>query len=185
MRPSGPSRSVTTRSFAGGEEILPSTFKASWERAAALAGDYSYLLTFIEGGEEALDPASDHTISGVVADDEAMTLTVTLSAPYSNFPAVAGFQLFYPVPTEAIEAGAEWENQAMFGNGPYKMEAARTDQVIKLVKNDDWNGDYNQETWPDRLDSIEFRTICRPRHLVQRLRGRRGRQRQHPARAGR
>ena len=66
------------------------------------------------------------------------------------------------MPDEAIEAGAEWENGVMFGNGPYKMEAARTDQVIKLVKNDDWNGDYNQETWDDRLDSIEFRTTADP-----------------------
>ena len=45
--------------------------------------------------------ASADTIAGVVADDDAMTLTVTLSAPYSNFPAVAGFQLFLPVPEEA------------------------------------------------------------------------------------
>jgi ABC-type transport system substrate-binding protein len=148
--------------FAGGEEILPSTFKKSWERAAELAGDYSYLLGFVEGGEEALDPESDHTISGVVADDEAMTLEVTLSAPYSNFPSVAGFQLFMPVPQEAIDAGADWENQVMFGNGPYKMEAARTDEVIKLTKNDEWNGDADQETWDDRLDTIEFRVSADP-----------------------
>jgi oligopeptide transport system substrate-binding protein len=148
--------------FDGGEEITPTTFKNSWERAAALAGDYSYLLGFIEGGEEALDPASDHTISGVVADDEAMTLEVTLTAPYSNFHAVAGFQLFMPTPQEAVDAGAEWENDVMFGNGPYMMEAARTDQEIRLVKNDEWNGDADQETWDDRLDSITFKTSADP-----------------------
>ena len=69
----------------------------SWERAADLAGDYSYLLNFIDGGAERLAGEAD-TISGVVADDEAMTLTVTMGAPYSNFPAVAGFQLFMPMP---------------------------------------------------------------------------------------
>jgi len=149
--------------FAGGEEILPSTFKASWERAATLAGDYSYLIAaFLEGGEAALEPEGDHTISGVTADDEAMTLTVKLTAPYSGFAAVAGFQLFFPVPQEAIEAGADWENQVMFGNGPYKLEAARTDQEIKLVKSEDWNGDYNQDTWADRLDSITFRVSADP-----------------------
>ncbi len=41
--------------FSDGEEILPSTFQRSWERAADLAGDYSYLLGFIEGGAERLD----------------------------------------------------------------------------------------------------------------------------------
>ena len=69
--------------FADGEEILPSTFQRSWERAADIAGDYSYLFNFIEGGAERLAGEAD-TISGVVADDEAMTLTVTLSAPYST-----------------------------------------------------------------------------------------------------
>ena len=59
------------QAFAGGEPIVPSTFKKSWERAAELAGDYSYLMTFLEGGEAALDPESDHTISGVVADAAA------------------------------------------------------------------------------------------------------------------
>ena len=43
--------------FSDGEPILPSTFKRSWERAAALAGDYSYLMNFIEGGDEPLSPA--------------------------------------------------------------------------------------------------------------------------------
>ncbi|MFP5256871.1 MAG: ABC transporter substrate-binding protein [Acidimicrobiia bacterium] len=149
------------QTFAGGEEILPSTFQNSWERAADLAGDYSYLLGFIDGGSERLAGEAD-TISGIEADDEAMTLTVTLDAPYSNFPAVAGFQLFMPVPQEAIDAGADWENQVMFGNGPYKMEEPRTDQVIKVVKNDEWAGDFNQETWDDRLDSIEFRVTADP-----------------------
>ncbi len=91
-----------------------------------------------------------------------MTLEVTLSAPYSNFPAVAGFQLFMPVPQEAIDAGADWENQVMFGNGPYKMEVARNDQEVKLVKSDDWTGDFNQDTWDDRLDSITFKTSADP-----------------------
>ena len=67
-----------------------------------------------------------------------------------------------PVPQEAIDAGADWENEVMFGNGPYKMEVARTDQEIKLVKNDEWNGDFNQDTWDDRLDSITFKTSADP-----------------------
>ena len=87
--------------FSDGEEILPSTFERSWERAADLAGDYSYLLNFIEGGAEKLAGEAD-TIAGVVADDEAMTLTVTMAAPYANFPAVAGFQTFFPMPEDAV-----------------------------------------------------------------------------------
>ena len=147
--------------FSDGEEINASTFQNSWERAADLAGDYSYLLTFIEGGAERLDGTAD-TISGVVADDATRTLTVTLSAPNSNFDAVAGFQLFMPVPEAAIEAGADWENGVMFGNGPYQLEAERTDEEIVLVPNENWQGDFDGETWPDRLEAIVFRTSADP-----------------------
>ena len=151
------------QTFSDGEEILPSTFQNSWERAADLAGDYSYLLTFIEGGAERLDEAAPaDSISGIEADDEAMTLTVTLAEPYSNFDAVAGFQLFMPVPEAAIAAGEDWENGVMVGNGPYAMESARTPEEIVLVKNDEWNGDYNQETWDDRLDTITFQVQTDP-----------------------
>ncbi len=149
--------------FSNGEAIVPSTFKRSWERAAAMGGDYSYLMTFIEGGAEALDGAGE--ISGVVADDDAMTLTVTLSAPYSNFDAVAGFQLFFPMPEDAgdaAEPNEDYENGVMVGNGPYAMESARTDEEIVLVKNEKWKGDFNGDTWDDRLDRIIFRVQADP-----------------------
>ena len=149
------------QAFSNGDPITATTFQKSWERAADLAGDYSYLLTFIDGGAERLAGDAD-TISGIAADDDTNTLTVTLDAPYSNFDAVAGFQLFLPVPDAAIDAGADWENGVMIGNGPYAMESARTDEEITLVKNDSWAGDYNGETWPGRLDTITFRTQSDP-----------------------
>jgi len=149
--------------FSNGEQVLPSSFVRAWERASDpdFAGDYSYLMGFIEGGQEKLDGEAD-TISGVEADDEAMTLTVTLSAPYSNFDAVAGFQLFMPMPSDVddLEDQNDWENGLMIGNGPYMLESPRTDQEIVLVKNDNWAGDFNGETWPDRLDRITFRVTA-------------------------
>ena len=50
--------------FADGEAILPSTFQRSWERAADLAGDYSYLLNFIEGGAETPRRRGRHDLRG-------------------------------------------------------------------------------------------------------------------------
>jgi oligopeptide transport system substrate-binding protein len=149
--------------FSDGEEILPSTFQKSWERASDpdFAGDYSYLFNFIEGGEAKLAGEAE-TLTGVTADDEAMTLTVKLAAPYANFPTVAGFQLFFPVHSSALENPAEYENGMMIGNGPYMLESARTDQEIVLVKNPEWTGDINGETWDDRLDKITFRVFADP-----------------------
>ncbi len=151
--------------FSNGEPVLPSSFQLAWERASDpdFAGDYSYLFNFLEGGEEKLAGEAD-TISGVTADDEAMTLTTRLSAPYANWPTVAGFQLFWPMPAAVVEVADqnEWENGLMIGNGPYKLESPRTTEEIVLVKNDLWAGDMNGDTWDDRLERITFRTQADP-----------------------
>ena len=91
-------------------------------------------------------------------------MTVTLDAPYSNFPAVAGFQLFFPMPSavDDLDDQNDWENGLMIGNGPYMMESPRTDEEIVLVRNDEWSGDFNGETWPDRLERITFRVTTDP-----------------------
>jgi ABC-type oligopeptide transport system substrate-binding subunit len=89
-----------------------------------------------------------------------MTLTVTLAEPYSNFDAVAGFQFFFAVPEAADAAGDGYENELMVGNGPYTMEEPRSDEEIVLVRNDNWAGDFNGETWPSRPERIVFRVFA-------------------------
>ena len=144
--------------FSNGEEVLPSSFVRAWERATDMDGVYNYLFgTFIEGGQEKLDGEAD-TISGVTANDEEMTLTVRLVAPYANFDAVAGFQIFFPMPSdvEELDDQNEWENGLMIGNGPYKLAEPRNDQQIVVERNEEWGGDIFGN---DRatLDQITFR----------------------------
>ena len=150
--------------FSNGEQILPSSFVRAWERASNpdFAGDYSYLFSFIEGGQAKLDGEAT-SLSGVTADDSAMTLTVKLSAPYSNFATVAGFQLFMPMPKAVDELTDQnaWENGLMIGNGPFKLEKPRTDQEIDLVPNDQWAGDIFGNKTP-KLDRIVFKTTADP-----------------------
>ncbi|MCU1374988.1 MAG: ABC-type oligopeptide transport system, periplasmic component [Actinomycetia bacterium] len=130
--------------FSNGEPVLPSSFQRAWERASNkdFAGDYSYLFNFIKGGAEKLAGTADK-LAGVAVDDATRTLTVTLAKPYSNFDAVAGFQIFFPMPkaVDALTDQKDWENGVMIGNGPYKMESARTSEQIVLVRNDKWGGD--------------------------------------------
>lgn len=151
--------------FSNGEPVLPSSFVRAWERATVpeFAGYYASLFNFIEGGAEKLAGEAD-SISGVEADDEAMTLTVRLSRPYANFDALAGFQTFFPMPSDVDDLGdqVDWENGIMIGNGPYVMEEPRTDQEIVLVRNDSWAGDSNGETHPDRPERIVFRVSADP-----------------------
>jgi len=144
--------------FSDGEQVLPSSFVRAWERATdpEFAGDYSYLFNLVEGGAEKLDGSAE-TISGVTADDDAMTLTVKMAAPYANFDAVAGFQTFFPMPSAVDDLAdqAEWENGLMIGNGPYKMAEPRTEQEIVLERNDEWAGDF-RGTERASLDKITF-----------------------------
>jgi oligopeptide transport system substrate-binding protein len=151
-------------SFSDGTPVLPSSFQRGWETASNpdFAGDYSYLFSFIEGGQEKLDGTAD-TISGVEVDDDAMTITIKLSAPYANFPAVIGFHTFAPMP-EAVDELAdqnEWENGLMIGNGPFMMEAPRNDQEIVLVPNPEWDGTKYDEAFglPEQpfLDTVTYR----------------------------
>ena len=149
--------------FSDETQVLPSSFERAWERASDpdFAGDYSYLFSFIEGGQEKLDGAAEE-ISGIEADDDAMTLTVTMSAPYANFPAVAGFKLFAPMPeaVEELEDQNEWENGLMVGNGPFMLDEPRNDQEVVLVPNPQWDGTKYDEglELPEQpfLDKITF-----------------------------
>ena len=150
-------------SFSDGTPVLPSSFVRAWERASdpEFAGDYSYLLTFFEGGAEKLDGTAD-SISGIEADDEAMTLTTTLSAPYSTFDAVIGFKIFGPMPeaVDELDDQSQWEQGEMIGNGPFMMEGTWTDQGVTLVPNPEWDGTAYDEALglPEQpyLDRIEF-----------------------------
>jgi oligopeptide transport system substrate-binding protein len=155
--------------FSDGTDVLPSSFVRGWERASDpdFAGDYSYLFSFIEGGQEKLDGEADE-LAGVEADDEAMTLTVGLSAPYSNFPYVAGFQLFMPMPeaVDELDDQADWENGLMIGNGPFMLDAPRTDEEISLVPNPEWDGTAYDEALglPEApyLERLTFRATADP-----------------------
>jgi oligopeptide transport system substrate-binding protein len=146
--------------FSSGEEVLPSSFQRAWERASNpdFAGDYSYLFNFIDGGEAKLDGTAQ-TISGVTVDDDAMTLTVKLAAPYSNFPTVAGFQIFFPMPkdVDSLTDQTTWDRGMMIGNGPFMLEKPRSDTEIVMVPNPEWDGtkypdlDLPKQPYVDRI----------------------------------
>jgi ABC-type oligopeptide transport system substrate-binding subunit len=148
--------------FSNGEAIKPSSFLRAWNRASEpkFAGDYSYLMNFIKGGKERLGYKGNGTPPplDVKADDANMTLTTTLAAPYANWPTVAGFQLFMPMPSavDSLKDQNSWENGLEIGNGPYMLAKPRTDEEIDLKRNPNWQGDIfgNKKA---TLDTIEFK----------------------------
>lgn len=145
--------------FSDGTPVLPTSFKRGWDRAAdpELGGDYSYLFQLVEGFDE-YQAGTATELTGVVADDQAMTFTVSLVSSYADFPAFVSFLIFMPVP-EAVEQltdQSQWERGIMIGNGPFKMEAPQNDQEIRLLRNDLWAGDVYGNTRA-KLDGLIFR----------------------------
>ncbi len=169
-----------------GEQVLPSSFQRAWDRAAQpdFAGDYSYLIgPSSTAATQKLDGEAD-TISGIVADDEAMTLEVTLDrarTPTST-----------PSPASSCSSRCRprwtsWRTRTtgrtaiMIGNGPYLMAEPRTDEEIVLDQQRRLVGRLQRRHLDGPSGHDHLPGDRRPRHLVQRVRGRRGRQRQHPA----
>ncbi|MEO6987149.1 MAG: peptide ABC transporter substrate-binding protein [Aquihabitans sp.] len=148
------------RVFSNGEPILPSNFKKAWERAgnADLASPYGYLVNYIEGGE-ALQAGEADDLPGVVADDDAMTLTVTLSASNADFPSIVSHPFFSPADTadlEKIGNTTGWGTKGLtIGNGPFVLEKADETEVI-MVPNDKWAGNVYGQT-EVHLDKVVFK----------------------------
>ena len=143
--------------FHNGEAVLPSNFKCGWERAASrdLASEVGYHLDSIAGKSD-IDDGKTKLLSGVVADDANLTLTVKLKSAYSSFVAETQHTVFSPLTKKDCSAGKDWEQGIMVGNGPFKMnEPWKHDQFIKLVRNDDYFGGHLGRS--AFLDSVEFR----------------------------
>lgn len=149
--------------FANGEPVLPHNFKQGWERAgsAELASSYGYLMAYIKDGSKLLEGEID-TLDSIVADDEAMTLEVTLESPLADFPAIVTFSAFSPIADEDIERVGNttgWGDKgAVIGNGPFKFVSAGSPDSGEVVieRNDDWAGNVLGDTRA-KLDKITFK----------------------------
>ena len=140
--------------FTNGEAVNSDAFIRAWNYAAygPNAQNNSYFMGRIAGIEDmsstdpdgedgpqtAPEPAAKE-LSGLKKVDDS-TFTVTLSAPFSGFPATVGYSGFFPV-AEACLADFDACNEAPIGNGPYKIEGSWQHNVgITLVRNDAYAG---------------------------------------------
>jgi oligopeptide transport system substrate-binding protein len=145
--------------FSDGSPVTPSSFKGAWElhASAEYASEIAYHFASIEGAAAVTDGEATE-ISGVVADDDAGTLTVTLTDKLAEFPAIVSHPVFSPKTEEGIAAGAGYEQEVMVGNGPFKMaEPWQHEESITLERNEEWNGGIYGDGELAKLDRIEFR----------------------------
>jgi oligopeptide transport system substrate-binding protein len=143
--------------FADGTPVLPSSFKAGWDRATgqALASEVAYH-SYIIAGYENFNNKGGPAPSSVVPNDKALTLTVTLKEPFLGFPAIASHPVFSPIPKSMYNqlGKVEEDGTKLLGNGPYMLKEAISKQAggkVTLIRNPYYAGT------PGTLKQIEFR----------------------------
>jgi len=146
--------------FSDGTPVLPSSFKAGWERAgsAELASAYGYLIDYVKGGAD-LQSGKVKTLPAIEADDDAMTLKVTLDKPNADFPSIVSHPFFSPVDkADLAKIGntTGWGDKGLtIGNGPFVLDSAN-DQEVVLTPNAKWGGNVYGDT-KVKLDKLVFK----------------------------
>ncbi|MBJ7451480.1 MAG: ABC transporter substrate-binding protein [Blastococcus sp.] len=127
--------------FHDGTPVNAESFVKAWNYTAdpQNAQDGSGYLSRIAGYQELQDGAATE-LSGVVAEDD-LTFTVALETPFALFPAVVGYNPFYPLP-EAFFEDPEAFGKQPIGNGPFQAEEEWVPgQGVTLTKYEDYAGD--------------------------------------------
>ncbi len=146
--------------FSDGSPVLPSSFKMGWERAGSeeLASPYGYLIGYVKDGAK-LQSGDIKELSAIEADDDAMTLKVTLEDPNADFPSIVTHPFFSPVNAKDVEKIGNktgWGTQGLtVGNGPFMLDSAGDEEVV-LVPNDKWSGNVYGDT-KVKLDKLVFK----------------------------
>ena len=149
--------------FHDGTPVTAQSFVDAWNYTALStnAQGNSYFFGNIEGndalqgetddaGNVVAEPAATEMTGLVVEDD--LTFTVTLTAPYAQWPTTTGYQAFFPLP-EAFFEDPEGFGEQPIGNGPFQAEEPFVEgQGGTWTRYDDYGGDE-----PARADAVEIR----------------------------
>jgi ABC-type transport system substrate-binding protein len=127
--------------FHDGTPVDADSFIDAWNYTAnpQNAQDGGSYLSRIAGFQEVQDGAATE-LSGLSKVDD-LTFTVQLSAPFALFPAVVGYNSFYPLPDAFFENPDSFATRPI-GNGPFQAEEDFVPGVgITLTRYDDYAGD--------------------------------------------
>lgn len=149
--------------FHNGEPVTARSYVDAWNFAAYAGNgnENSFFFANIEGyddlqGDPDASPPvepSAREMSGLSVVDET-TFTVSLSAPFTQFPLTLGYHAFYPMPQGAY-ADLDAYEEAPIGNGPFMMDGVwRHDESIRVKRFPDYAGT------PAAADAVEFRMFA-------------------------
>ena len=149
--------------FHDGSPVTSSSFVDAWNATAyspnAMAGSYFFANVVGyddlqgpvgEDGEPTGEPVATEMSGLRIVDDR--TFTVTLTAPFAQFPVTVGYSPFLPLP-EAYFDDPEGFGVRPIGNGPFRAEEDYAPgEGITLARYDDYAGPQ-----PASVDAIDYR----------------------------
>jgi oligopeptide transport system substrate-binding protein len=149
--------------FHDGTPVTAASFVDAWNYTAYSpnAQSASYFFSNVEGfgalqaetddEDNVVAPTAAKEMSGLKVVDDT-TFTVTLDAPFAQWPVTVGYSAFYPLP-ESFFDDPEAAGEKPVGNGPFRAEAPFEPGVgITLTRYDDYAGDDKAE-----VSSVEYR----------------------------
>ena len=136
--------------FSNGQVMKPSDFVTTFERQFTVPGPTSFYSTIV--GASACKPSHCDLSQGVVADDNAYTLTFHLTAPDPEFLDALGLPFAYVVP--ASTSMKLTGNNVPPGTGPYMWKSYNPNSEAVLVRNPyfkQWSADAQPAGYPDQI----------------------------------
>ena len=128
--------------FSNGDPITADDFIYSWNRAAAMQGDYAGLFNVVAGYQGVAGGAATQ-MSGLAKVDDH-TLVVTLAKPAGYFLSEVALWPFWVVDQKVIGAAGEnsWftKPETLIGSGPFKMTARTPGQSMDFAPVTGWYG---------------------------------------------
>ena len=128
--------------FSNGDAITAADFIYSWNRAAAMQGDYAGLFNVVAGYQVLVNGTASQ-MSGLSAPDD-YTLVVTLAKPAGYFLSEVALWPFWVVDQKVIAAAGEdsWftKPETLIGSGPFKMSARTPGQSMDFAPVTGWYG---------------------------------------------
>jgi oligopeptide transport system substrate-binding protein len=141
--------------FHDGTPVDAESFVRAWNYTAnpQNAQDGGSYLSRIAGYAD-LESGAATEMSGLAVVDDT-TFTVTLSTPFALFPAVVGYNSFYPLPDAFFDDPAAFGTRPI-GNGPFQADSDYVPgEGITLTRYDDYAGDDMAQA-----DGMEFRVYA-------------------------
>lgn len=140
--------------FTDGTPVTSESFTKAWSYAANVTNAQlnSSYFSIVKGYDELQKEGtpSDAQLSGLVVKDDH-TFQINLNAPDSALPSQLGSVSFLPVP-EAFYKDPKAYGEKPIGNGAYKLVSWKHGQGAKVIRNDDYKGNF-----PAKNGGIDFR----------------------------